>query len=130
VPGAELTRPVVLNFPAASAVIAGFYGCVLWHSSVESTGSASAEYSLWDGSNTSGPLLMDITLTASQSTRDYIHKHHLPFRSGLYFDLVSGAVRGSMAVLAGCGCSIHGIHVEYEPTIIQVGSSGLQPGGV
>lgn len=113
-------RPVVLNFPTSSAVLANWSGCILWHSSIETTGSATAEYQLWDGTNTSGPLLMDIALASSQSTRDFIHKHHLPFRVGLYYVASSGSVRGSVSVLSGCQCGERGVHIEYEPTVIQV----------
>lgn len=114
------TRPVSLNFPATSQVIGAFSGCILWHASIETTGAATAEYQLWDGYNNQGPLLMDVGLSAGQSTRDYIHKHHLVFRVGLFYVPVSGSVRGTVSVLVGCRCGHGWPTIEYQPTVIQV----------
>lgn len=79
-------------------------GCILWINAVETTGTAASEWQLWDGTNTQGPLLADVTLTAGQSTRDQVHHHNLPFRQSLYFVPLSGSTRGSVSVLTGHWC--------------------------
>ena len=65
------------------APLLGGSGCVTWHSSVEVTGSAPADYVL---SNNSGfdQTLMSVSLADGQSTRDYIGLHALAFDGGLW----------------------------------------------
>lgn len=73
-------------------------GCITWHSSYETTGSATAEYQLWDGPIRGGQKIMDVTLSAGQSTRDYIGLHALPFIASLHLVVLSGAIGGSFTL--------------------------------
>lgn len=70
-------------------------GCITWHSTWETTGSASASYKLTDGPSTSGVELMYVTLSSGQSTRDSLVLHALPFVQALHYYLESGAVGGN-----------------------------------
>ena len=97
-------HPVTIQFPAASGLLVGGGGCVTWHSSFESTGAASAQYTLWDGTAASGDRLMTITLSSGQSTRDYIHIHHMPYYKGLFWNLDSGAVTGNIIAQIDHNC--------------------------
>lgn len=70
-------------------------GCITWHSTWETTGSAGASYSLWDRSKTrGGQELMYVTLSSGQSTRDPIFFHALPFVGSLHLVTESGAIGG------------------------------------
>jgi hypothetical protein len=100
-------HPVTVQFPAASGQLIGEGGCILWHSSYETSGSSTAQYSLWDGTTNSGNMLMTVTLAAGQSTRDYIHIHHMPFYQGLYWHLDSGATAGNVIVQIAHNCRDH-----------------------
>lgn len=100
-------HPVTVQFPAASGQLIGEAGCLVWHSSFESSGSASAQYSLWDGTTNAVNRLMVVTLSAGQSTRDYAHAHHIPFYGGLFYHLDSGAVGGNVIVLIAHNCMAH-----------------------
>lgn len=95
---------VVVNLPATSGVIINTGGCLVLHSTRETSGSAAAIYRLWDSPSASGQLLLTVSLTISESTRDYFAPHILPFKTGLYFELVSGALEGDVSVLCDHRC--------------------------
>lgn len=95
---------VVLNLPTASGQIYSGPGCMLFHETYETTGSSTAQYSFWDNTTNAGTRLLTVTLNAGQSTRDYIRKHYMPFYTGLYFHLDSGALNGSCSVLLEHEC--------------------------
>ncbi len=97
-------HPVTIQLPAASGLLVGGSGCVLWHSTYETSGSAAAQYSIWDGVAASGDRLMVVTLSASQSTRDFLKVHHMPYYKGLYYSLDSGAVAGNVIVQMDHNC--------------------------
>lgn len=81
---------------AGTVPLVGGSGCITWHSAYETTGAASASYSLFDEGDSAGQQLMFVTLSAGQSTRDYIGLHALPFLGGLWFESESGSVLGSI----------------------------------
>lgn len=94
-------RRVVVNLAtmtaaqqAGTASVVHGPGCVTWHSTYETTGAASATYSLADGGSTNGINLMYVTLSAAQSTRDSLVLHSLPFVESLHYTQVSGSVGG------------------------------------
>lgn len=79
-------------------------GCVVWHSTYETTGSATASYELLDGPSRSGNLLMYVTLSAGQSTRDSAVLHAIPFVESVHLNIVSGAVGGVIICWADHVC--------------------------
>lgn len=92
-------RTVVVNLPATSGLLFNTGGCVVIHATRETAGAA-AVYRLWDSNNNTGQLLLTVSLSANESTRDFFPAHYLPFNTGLYFELVSGALEGDVSV--GC----------------------------
>lgn len=64
----------------------------------ETTGSAAAEFNIWDGTGNNGQLLDVINLSAGQSTRDYYRCHEYPFHNGLFIEVVSGDFLGAVVV--------------------------------
>lgn len=92
IPLAELSAAQV----AGTQPLVGGSGCLTWHSTYETTGTATASYELYDESITSGQQLAYVTLAANESTRDFIGLHALPFLGGLFYKQVSGAVGGSL----------------------------------
>ena len=97
-------RPVTLNLPSESGQIVNTGGCLTVHATRETTGSAAAVYRLWDGVSNESTLLLPISLSAGESTRDDFRDHHIRFQVGLYFELVSGALEGSVSVLVDHQC--------------------------
>lgn len=66
---------------------------------VETSGTDIAEIDLYDGSSNNGNLLVPITLSPGQSTRDWLGKPGLRVQGGVFADLVAGSVRGSIWVV-------------------------------
>jgi len=95
---------VVFNLGAASALAQSGGGCIVWHSTIETTGDTAAEYRLWDNTINGGTRLMSVALRGGQSTRDYIKRCHLPFRVGLYYEVVSGSIEGELSILIDHDC--------------------------
>jgi len=93
-----------VNLPGASGILYNADGCIVVHATRETSGGASAVYRLWDGSSASGTLLLPVSLDASESTRDDFRAHHLPFRTGLYFELVSGTIEGCVSFACDHRC--------------------------
>lgn len=96
-------RRVLLDFAnfttaqkAGTVPLVGGSGCVTWHSTYETTGSASAAYALFDEGIGSGQKLAYVDLSAGQSTRDFIGLHALAFLGGLWYKSESGSVDGSI----------------------------------
>ena len=55
------------------------------------------EIALRNGDSNSAPSIIPILLGAEQSVRDYFEEG-VPFNDGLYFDLVSGEIEGTVWV--------------------------------
>lgn len=90
-----------LPLPSASGIMSNESGCIAAVDVYESTGLASATFILWDGSSSAGVLATVYTLSAGQSARDTWRLRHKPIQTGLYFQLVNGAVVGSVMFLPG-----------------------------
>ena len=97
-------RALTLNLPTASGQLLNTSGCLTVHATRETTGTTTAVYRLWDGSGTDGTLILPVALSAAESTRDDFTEHHLTFRTGLYYELVSGTLEGSVSVLVEHEC--------------------------
>jgi hypothetical protein len=89
---------------AGQAPVVGGSGCITWHSTYETTGSAAAAYSLYDSVPGSNQELMAVTLSAGQSTRDYIGLHALSYLGALYLVVTTGSVGGTIQVWADHVC--------------------------
>lgn len=91
-------QPVVvpLASPAASGQVINIAGRITWFSLRETSGAAAAVVRYYDGSGASGKLMAAISLQASESTREWVGNHGLPFGGGLYLQVVSGSVEGSI----------------------------------
>lgn len=96
-------RTSVVNLPVASGQLLNTGGCLVIHATRETAGAA-AVYRLWDSADASGQLLLSISLSANESTRDFFPMHYLPFNTGLYFELVSGAVEGNISAMCDHRC--------------------------
>jgi hypothetical protein len=89
-------RPIPIGPTTQDVVVASGLTLVTGWSFAESTGSAPAEIVLFDGSSPSGAFIAIITLNANESTRDLIPEPFLAAMSGLYLEVQSGAVVGSI----------------------------------
>lgn len=118
---------------AGTAALVGGSGCITWHSTYETTGAATAEYKLHDGAAGNGQELMYVTLAAGQSTRDFIALHALPFVDGLYIDVASGSVGGSITAWVDHVCEDwvehqhKAIEIAGAEAYAQLAAAGLVP---
>lgn len=97
-------QSLTIVLPDASGQLVNTGGCLVFHASEETSGSAAAHYRLWDGTDTSGALIVPVSLSADQSTRDFFPAHIAMFRTGLYYELVDGAVEGAVGVRVDHNC--------------------------
>ena len=118
---------------AGTQPLVGGPGCVTWHSTYETTGAATASYGLYDESVTSGQMLAYVTLSAGESTRDFVGLHVLPFVGGLFYKLVSGAVGGSITAWVDHECEAwlnhqhRAIEVAGAAAFASLVAAGLAP---
>lgn len=71
---------------------------ILFWSFLETTGTARATIRLRDGSDTGAAVIVPISLSAGESTRDWLGPQGIPCRAGVYLEVVSGSVEGSIVV--------------------------------
>jgi hypothetical protein len=91
-------RATKLQLPSNSGPLTNQSGLVLVHNVRETSGSASAVYRLWDGTEPGGNLLLTIEVAAGASSLNSFALGNLPFETGLYFELVSGVLEGQVTV--------------------------------
>ena len=102
-------------------------GCLTWHATRETSGTATASYGLYDGPSGSGQELLRVTLSANESTRDYIGLHALTFVNGLYYVPETGAVGGSFHAWVDheCEAYLHTEHLLFKDFSIASRAAGL-----
>ena len=91
-----MTTAVSVVAPGASKVLTSVSGAITYWTWRETTGAAGAVFRLWDSDRAGGQLVLSASLTSGESFRDFIDRGALPFRVGLFFELVSGAVEGAV----------------------------------
>lgn len=109
-----MARRVSVTFPAQSGLLANLAGCLLVQTARETSGAAVATYRLWDGTGTDGRLIVPVGLPAGASVSDNFYRCVMPFRQGLFYELVAGAVEGAATVLIDHDCENWFQHVEEE----------------
>lgn len=94
-------RPRILPIsgPAQSGVVDGAGGRIVYWAWRETSGATSATFRLWDGSNNGGALIAPITLQPNESVREFPGFHSLPYRVGLFLEVLSGSVEGQITVV-------------------------------
>lgn len=91
----------VLALPAASAVLVTGRALLKGFDLRETSGTTAATVRLWDSSvaSAAGPQLTTIQLNPAESTADWFPESGKGVERGVYFQLVSGAVEGSVSVI-------------------------------
>lgn len=117
-------RNLVGAQPLASGQLDHARGRITFWSFTETTGTATAEVRLYDGTGTGGALVVDIELVASESTRDYFPHPFVCYETGLYLDLVSGSVRGQVQALVFPDCD----HWRAPVEVVNIGALTVEGG--
>jgi len=96
---------LVINVPTTTGTLQVFTGAGAVTAIVmeETTGSASARFQLYDGTNTQGAYLGPYTLAEGQSFDSVYPKPHLRFRAGLFLNVTSGSVGGAIQIVRSVG---------------------------
>lgn len=91
-------QPRVTPVPATSqsAAVDGSSGRLVFYSWRETSGAAKAVFRLWDGSSNQGVMLLTFSLDPGESVREIPGMHTLPYEVGLFLEIVSGTVEGSL----------------------------------
>jgi hypothetical protein len=87
------------DLPTASGVIVAGRLLVMGVFIGESTGAATAKVRFRDGSAVTGTRLTPYTLAANESVRDWFGDYGYVYQQGVFMELVSGSVEGSIMVV-------------------------------
>jgi len=90
-----------------SGLLISGQGCITYASAYETTGSAAASLSIFDGWGTNGQQLIDYTLTEGESTSEILGLHWMQFTEGLYVDTLSGSVAGTLTAWTDHDCAAY-----------------------
>lgn len=96
---------------AASQPVASGACRLIFESFKETTGVATASFEITDGNAAGADVLLEITLQPNESTRDYWGRHGIKAESGIYFNLISGSVKGNLGVVTEHEYQNHGDQV-------------------
>lgn len=79
---------------ASGQTVAATTGLTLQGYSIkETSGTGNAVVAIHHGTGTGDPVVVDITLNANESEREWLGPNGIAMASGIYFELVSGAAR-------------------------------------
>ena len=92
---------------SGTGVLLHGHGCITYAEAYETTGSASAALTIYDGRTANGQVLIDYTLSQSQSTSEMFGLHWVQFTEGLYVNTTSGSAAGTMHVWIDHDCSAY-----------------------
>ena len=82
-------------------------GCITYTDAYETSGSAAASVTLFDGNNSNGQVMIDYQLAAGQSTSEQWGLHWMPYYQGLYIVTNNGAAAGSLSTWGDHDCAYH-----------------------
>ena len=91
-------RLIPVPGPAKSGALDNASGRVVYWSFAETAGAA-AKFRLWDSSSAAGVMLATFSFAAGWSVREFPGFHSLPYKTGLYLEVVTGTIEGVVSVL-------------------------------
>lgn len=92
---------------SGSGVLLYGRGCITYNEAFETTGSASASVTIYDGTSANGQQMIDYTLTQGESTSEMWGMHWVQFTEGLYLATGTGSVSGSLTAWVDHDCSAY-----------------------
>lgn len=85
-----------INLTGANQQVSTGKGRYRGFSIAETTGSATARVRIFDSTSAAGTVLEEVSLTANQSAREYYPDWSFAVVNGIYVQVVSGSVSGSV----------------------------------
>lgn len=104
---------------SGTGVLVPGMGCVLYSEVYETTGSAAAGLTIYDGGSANGRQMIDYTLSSGQSTSEQWVPHGMPFVEGLYVVATTGTFAGSLALLLDHDC-VRWLETAHELEVLRV----------
>lgn len=94
-------RPRILPIPgpASSGPVDGRGGRIVYWTFRETSGTAGAIFRFWDGSSNQGALIAPFSLDPGESIREFPGFHSLPYRVGLFLEILSGTIEGQVTIV-------------------------------
>lgn len=83
---------------SASQQLALLVDRIMFWSFLETTGTTRATVRLRDGADANAAVIVPISLSAGESTRDWLGPQGIPCKAGVYLEVVSGSVEGNIVV--------------------------------
>lgn len=93
--------------PSGDGLLIGGQGCITYSSAFETTGSAGASVSIFDGYSGNGQQVIDYTLSEGESTSEILGLHWLMFTEGLYVSTLAGSAAGTLTAWVDHDCSAY-----------------------
>jgi hypothetical protein len=90
-----------------SGVLIQGQGCITYNEAYETTGSAAAAATFYDGTSANGQVLFDYTLSEGESTSEMFGMHWLQFVEGIYVHTGTGSMAGSVHVWVDHDCAAY-----------------------
>lgn len=91
----DAAQPITVPATGSQRVLGGPSLLMGW-SFLETTGTASASVEVWDGADTTAQLVAVVSLVAGESTRDWLGPGGVYCSEGLFVNVLTGAVRGTL----------------------------------
>jgi hypothetical protein len=89
-------RHVFWSLAGAGQARLAFAVILLGWSATETTGSATASVNIYDGTDSSGVILLPIRLASGESAEAWYGPGGIRFRNGVYINVASGAAQGAL----------------------------------
>jgi len=90
-----------------TGVLVQGHGCITYSECYETTGDATAAVTIYDGASANGQQMFDYTLSEGESTSEMFGMHWLQFTEGIYIDVTSGTVAGSIHAWVDHDCAAY-----------------------
>jgi hypothetical protein len=82
-------------------------GCITYNEAYETTGSAAASVTFYDGWSANGQVLADYLLAESESTSEILGLHWVQFTEGIYVKTNSGNAAGTILAWTEHDCAAY-----------------------
>ena len=91
-------RLLQFDVPLISQQVDYSSGMIRWWAFRETTNVFPAVFDFYDGTSAGGQLLLPISLAPGESTRDFAFGHVIPYKVGLFLNVISGGFEPVMQV--------------------------------
>lgn len=90
------SRHAEWTLTSGGKIVTGFSVRLMGWTAAETSGSAGCTINVYDGTDTSGSIVLPIKLASGQSSTDWYGPNGILFKNGVYVSMGSGASEGSV----------------------------------